>query len=477
MIGGRAAEAGLKGSRPNIVFILTDDQGYGELSCHGNSILKTPHLDALYRQSLRFTNFHVSPTCAPTRAALMTGRHEFRSGITHTILERERLDLNALTLAELVRRAGYATGIFGKWHLGDEDEYLPNRRGFDETFIHGGGGIGQTYPGSCGDAPNNEYFDPWIWHNDRFEKTHGYCTDVFFQEAAEWIEKQKGKRPFLAWISPNVPHAPLTTPGEDWEAPYRNRGLDEYGVKYYAMIADLDAAIGKLLQRLDDLELAKETLVIFVTDNGHSVRSVYNAGMRAAKGSPYEGGTRVPSFWRWPGHISAGVDSAALTAHVDLLPTLAGLVGQPAPDKLDGRSLVPLLENPEAAWPDRLLFTHVGRWETGQAAAAKYRGCAVRDARFKLVNNTELYDLKNDPGESRNVIQEHPDEVRKLREAYEDWWKDVLPATVANEQARGPKINPFKQRFWQQYGRAEKAEAWEWKMNPDLKFDPKRPPL
>ncbi len=185
-------------TKPNFIFILTDDQGYGDLSCHGNPILKTPHLDRLHAESVRFTDFHVSPTCAPTRSALMTGRHEFKNGVTHTINERERLTPSAITLAQALKTAGYTTGIFGKWHLGDEAEYRPDRRGFDEVFIHGAGGIGQTYPGSCGDAPGNTYFDPAILHNGKFVKTRGYCTDVFFAQALQWIDAVKGKQPFYA---------------------------------------------------------------------------------------------------------------------------------------------------------------------------------------------------------------------------------------------------------------------------------------
>src|SRR5215472_1212482 len=176
--------------KPNIILILTDDQGYGDLGRHGNSILKTPNLDRLHDESVRFTDFHVSPTCSPTRSALMTGRHEFRSGVTHTIAERERLSLKATTIAQVLHAAGYTTGIFGKWHLGDEAAYQPGRRGFDEVFIHGAGGIGQTYAGSCGDAPGNTYFKPAILHNGRFEKTEGFCTDVFFDQALRWIDAQ-----------------------------------------------------------------------------------------------------------------------------------------------------------------------------------------------------------------------------------------------------------------------------------------------
>src|SRR3954471_9820121 len=188
-------------SRPNIIFVLSDDQGYGDFSAHGNPILRTPNLDKLRDQSVRFADFQVSPTCSPTRSALMTGRHEFRNGVTHTIFERERLTLNATTIAQVLQRAGYTTGIFGKWHLGDEAAYQSNRRGFDEVFIHGGGGIGQTYPGSCGDAPGNTNINPALWHNGQFEKTTGYCTDLFFAQAERWIDAQRQTgRPFFAYV-------------------------------------------------------------------------------------------------------------------------------------------------------------------------------------------------------------------------------------------------------------------------------------
>src|SRR5437588_8300514 len=189
--GRAAAEPAFGAHPPNIIILLTDDQGYGDLSCHGNPILKTPNLDRLHDEGVRFSDFHVSPTCSPTRSALMTGRHEFMNGVTHTILERERLTLRAATIAQVLKRAGYATGIFGKWHLGDEAAYQPNRRGFDEVFIHGAGGIGQTYAGSCGDAPGNTYFNPAIRHNGHFEKTKGYCTDLFVGQALKWMDSKR----------------------------------------------------------------------------------------------------------------------------------------------------------------------------------------------------------------------------------------------------------------------------------------------
>lgn len=448
----RAAAASLP-SRPNIVLVITDDQGYGELACHGNPIIKTPNLDRLHSESLRLTDFHVSPTCAPTRASLMTGRHEFRSGVTHTIQERERLSLKATTIAQVLKSAGYSTGIFGKWHLGDEAEYQPNRRGFDEVFIHGAGGIGQTYPGSCGDAPGNTYFSPTILHNGVFEKTSGFCTDVFFDQALAWIDKQsQAAEPFFAYLCTNAPHAPYVCP-EKYAAMYENKGLDKNAIGYYGMITNIDDNIGRLLARLKERKLDEKTLVVFMTDNGHAVGNVYNAGMRGQKVTPYQGGTRVPSFWRWSGVIRPGVDAKQLTAHVDIFPTLAELAGAKAPEgiKLDGRSLTPLLADPQAAWADRNLFVHAGRWKRGMAAESKYAGCAVRTARFRLVNNRELHDILADPGETKNVIDEHPVEVAAMRAAYDRWWEEILPALV-NEDAVGPDVNPFKALYWKQFG-------------------------
>jgi arylsulfatase len=438
---------------PNIVLVMTDDQGYGDLSFTGNPILKTPHIDTFAKESVRFTDFHVSPTCAPTRASLMTGRHEFRSGVTHTINERERLSLKAVTLPQVLKTAGYATGIFGKWHLGDEDAYQPGRRGFDEVFIHGGGGIGQTYAGSCGDAPGNTYFDPAIRHNGRFVKTKGYCTDVFFAQALNWMDaKRQEEAPFFAYITPNAPHAPLQCPEE-----YSKRYSDKVAAntaKFFGMVQNIDDNFGRLLARLNEWGIARDTLVIFMTDNGGTGGvKIFNAGMRAQKGTPYEGGTRVPSFWRWPAGFTGGKDCDALTAHVDILPTLAQITGAPLPTgvHLDGRSLVPLLKNPQAAWTDRFLFTHVGRWENGRAEESKFANCAVRNTRYHLVKNKELYDVKSDPGERNNVITDYPEVVARMRAAYDQWWSEILPA-LENEDAIGPKVNPFKEAYWKQFG-------------------------
>jgi len=455
-----AAAARAESSRPNIVFVLTDDQGYGDMSCHGNPVLKTPNLDRLHDEGVRFLDFQVSPTCSPTRSALMTGRHEFRNGVTHTIFERERLTLRATTIAQVLKTAGYTTGIFGKWHLGDEAAYQPDRRGFDEVFVHGAGGIGQTFPGSCGDAPGNTYFDPAILHNGRFEKTHGYCTDVFFAQALRWMDTVKNRKPFFAYIACNAPHTPLQVRSED-EARYAGKVPPDVA-KYFGMIANIDDNVGRLLKQLGDWGVDRKTLVIFMNDNGGTGGTqVFNAGMRGAKCSPWMGGTRAASFWRWPGELRPA-DVDRLAAHIDFFPTLAEVAGATLSDdvrqQVEGRSLASLLKDPGAAWPDRVLFTHVGRWDRGKVAEWKYRNCSVRNTRWHMVCTSptgqkqwQLFDVKVDPGEKQDVASQHPDVVGQLDAAYDAWWASVQPQLV-NENAIGPKVNPLKELYWKQFG-------------------------
>jgi arylsulfatase len=457
------AATSLTGKRPNILFILTDDQGYGDISAHGNPVLKTPNLDRLHDESVRFSDFHVSPTCSPTRSALLTGRHEFKNGVTHTILERERLTPQATTLAQVLQSAGYATAIFGKWHLGDEPAYWPSRRGFEEMFIHGGGGIGQSYPGSCGDAPGNTYFDPVILHNGTFEKTKGYCTDVFFKQALGWIEHTRGQRPFFAYIACNAPHVPLQVRPED-EARYAGKVANTNAAKFLGMVANIDDNVGRLLVKLKEWNLETNTLVIFMTDNGADGGSmVYNAGMRGKKGSAFLGGTRAVSFWRWTGTLRPA-EVTALAAHIDFFPTLCEIAGakltRPVTRQVDGRSLVPLLENPRARWPDRELFTHFGRWPKGaDPASAKFAMCSVRSRRWHLVSsdggvqpNWMLFDVTADYGEKQDVAGRYPAEVRRLARAYDRWWDSVQPLLV-NEKVVGPEVNPFRVLYEQQFGK------------------------
>jgi arylsulfatase len=454
----------LAGKRPNIIFILTDDQGYGDLSCHGNPILQTPNIDRLHAEGRRFTDFHVSPTCSPTRAALLTGRHEFKNGVTHTTQERERLAPNATTLAELLKSAGYTTGIFGKWHLGDEPDRWPTRRGFDEMFIHGAGGIGQTYEGSCGDAPDNSYFDPAILHlhNGKFVKTKGYCTDVFFAQALSWIDKVRGTQPFFCYIATNAPHAPLDVRPED-EDRYKDKVDSAELAKFYGMIANIDDNVGRLLARLNEWQIENSTLVIFMNDNGGTVGAkAFNADMRGSKNSPWLGGTRAASLWRWPGAIEPA-NCDRLTAHIDFFPTIAELAGAALTSELtsqvEGRSLVPLLDDTKAAWDDRTLFTHIGRWPKGaDIDDYKYAKCSVRNERWHLVCNSDgpnrwqLFDVQDDPGEASDLAASHPDIVRRLEMVYDQWWHS-LPPHLVNEKVIGPPVNPFKELYWKQFGK------------------------
>ncbi len=450
----------LAGSRPNIILVMTDDQGMGDLSCMGNQVLKTPHIDRFYDEATRFSEFHVSPTCAPTRSAIMSGQYPFHVGVTHTILQRERMALSVYTLPQALSQAGYETGIFGKWHLGDEEAYLPGSRGFKEVLVHGAGGIGQTRLGDFPPNDENVYFDNILLHNNTIVQTRGFCTDVFFQAALGWIREQhEAEAPYFAYISLNAPHAPLVAP-EKYKKRFLEMGYDEGTAGRYGMIENIDDNFGLLVKKLDEWEARDNTLVIFMTDNGAThLRGTlngenvvhYNAGLKGAKNSPYEGGNHVPAFWQWKGVLGKGVDIDHLVAHIDLYKTFCELAGADYPDTIqaiDGRSLVPLLEDPSCAWPDRDMFVHCGRWKDGEREENKYNKNAVRNQRWRFVNDTELYDISADPGESSNVIESHPEVVQALRSAYDDWWEAALPQMV-NEGL--PKVNPEDQPLAKRY--------------------------
>jgi arylsulfatase len=367
----------------------------------------------------------------------MTGRHEFRSGVSQTRGPGQNMSLKATTIAQVLQSAGYTTGIFGKWHLGLEPPYHPSRRGFDEEFTFLTGKIGEY------NHANASYVNPILLHNGRDEKTSGYCTDVFFNRAMQWIGEVKGRKPFFAYIPTNVPHAPVRCP-EAYERMYADKAKDPKMAKYYGMLANLDDNVGRLMAQLEAWDLERNTLLVFMSDNGAALSAndfkgglspakVFNAGMRGGKGSANEGGTRVPSFWRWPDGFTGGVDVDQLASNIDFFPTLAELAGAKIPDglQLDGRSLVPLLKNPQADWPDRFVFIHADNLG-GKAAEWKFTGSAVRSNRFRFINNNQLYDIKADPGETKNVLNEHPDMVARMRAAYDQWWEEVLPALEAS---------------------------------------------
>jgi len=457
----------LAGSKPNVILIITDDQGYGPVGKHGHPWIQTPNLDRLYDTSVRFTRFLVSPTCSPTRSALMTGRHPMRNGVTHTILERERLALKATTLPQVLKTAGYTTGIFGKWHLGDQEPYQPHNRGFDEAFIHGAGGIGQAYGCSCADAPGNKYFDPVIRHNGSFVKTKGFCTDIFFTAAMGWIKQVHDKEaPFFAYITTNAPHGPFIAPPANTKR-FTDLSFGPRQAGFYGMIENIDENVGRLMQTLEAWNLLEETLIIFMSDNGMtgggSGRGVlghapdgtrlkfYNAGMKGLKGSADEGGVRVPFFVRWDGHIEPGRDIGRIAAHIDILPTLAALAGAKSPERqVEGRNLLPLIVDPQAEWADRYLFTHKGRWKTGSNPDDfQWKGFAVRNQRFRLVGNDALYDMEKDPRQTTNVIDQHPEVIEKMRVAYDAWWKETRPLMV-NENVPMSPARPFHELYKRQ---------------------------
>jgi arylsulfatase A-like enzyme len=425
---------------PNVILVMTDDQGYGDVGAHGNPMIRTPHLDRLHAGSVRFTDFHVDPTCSPTRAALLTGRYSTRTGVWHTIMGRSLLFHHEQTMAEVFRANGYRTGIFGKWHLGDNYPMRPQDRGFDEVLIHGGGGVGQTP-----DFWDNDYFDDTFFHNDRWEKFTGYCTDVFFDGALKFIGQHR-TRPFFIYIPTNVPHGPYNVP-ERYAKPYLDQGVSQPMANFYGMIENFDENMGRLLARLKETGLERNTLVIFMTDNGTAAGVArpgrgkgkgkaaatedgwegFNAGMRGQKGSHYDGGHRVPFFIRWPGgRIDGGRDVNTLAAHLDVLPTLVELCGLKFTPKnpLDGRSLVPLLRGPASDWAERTLFVHVQR----QEIPPKWERSVALTKRWRLVEGKELYDIQADPGQTKDVAAQHADVVAKLRADYEKWWASLEPS-------------------------------------------------
>lgn len=408
---------------PNIVFVITDDQGYGDLGHTGNPVIKTPHIDALAAQSSSLTDYHVAPTCSPTRAALLTGHWTDRTGVWHTVNGRSMLRENEITLARMLKKAGYATGHFGKWHLGDNFPYRPEDRGFTEVYRHGGGGVGQTP-----DVWDNAYFDGHYFHNGRIVPAEGFCTDVFFEQARRFIREQAAnKQRFFAYITTNAPHGPLHAPP---------RYLDLYPdqppaiAAFFGMITNIDDNVGATRELLRELGVEENTLFIFTTDNGTATgERVFNAGMRGKKGSEYDGGHRVPLIAHWP---AAGWSKKHLgdeLCHaVDIVPTLLEIAGARKPDavKFDGISIRRLLD-PNADtddWPrDRMLVTDSQRVRD----PIKWRKTAVMSGQWRLVNGNQLYDIRADPGQQENVIAAHPEQAAKMREFYDAWWAELEP--------------------------------------------------
>ena len=467
-LGGAAPLCGDSNDRPNIILVMTDDQGYGPIAKHGHPWIQTPHLDQLYQTSTRFTRFLVSPTCSPTRSAIMTGRHPLLNGVTHTILERERMTLDATILPQVLKTVGYTSGIFGKWHLGDEQPYQPDQRGFDEVFIHGAGGIGQAYDCSCADVPNNKYFNPVIRHNGSFVQTDGYCTDLFFTAALGWIEQVKQQHaPFFAYIATNAPHGPFIAPPSNTKR-FQQLGFEDQTAGFYGMIENIDENIGRLLAKMQQWNLFDNTVLIFMSDNGMTgggsgkadqplgkladgtPMMMYNAGQKGLKGSADEGGVRVPFFVRWDGKFQPGRDIDDVSAHIDILPTLAQIAGaQLPPNQVDGRSLLARLQGDTTPPPDRYLFTQIARWPTGsEPNDHQWKKFSVRSSRYRLVGS-QLFDMIDDPGQQTDIAQQHPQIVQEMRQAYDAFWKSARPRMV-NENAPMSKIRPYHVWYEQQ---------------------------
>ncbi len=413
--------------RPNVILVLTDDQGYGDLRCTGNPWIHTPNLDRFYGEAVRCTDFHVSPMCTPTRGALMTGRLPVRNGAWATCWGRSILRKTEVAMAVVFAESGYRTAMFGKWHLGDNYPYRPQDRGFQHVVAHKGGGVGQTP-----DFWGNSYFDDTYFHNGRPIAHEGYCTDIWFDEALKFIEAARDA-PFFAYVATNAPHWPFLV-AERYRELYEGEDhVPDAG--FYGMITNIDENFARLDRRLGELGLRENTVLIFMTDNGSTVAVTpdgrgYNAGMRGMKGSYYDGGHRVPFFVRWPaGGIGGGRDIDELVMHVDLLPTFIDLCGLKAPAGVtfDGLSVATLLWGSREPLPDR---THFIQYRQDTTPPDQWDS-AVMTRRWRLVHGRELYDIKADPGQQQDVAAEHPETVAQLRAAHEAWWEEISPGLEA----------------------------------------------
>ena len=388
--------------QPNVVLVMTDDQGWYDVGVHGNEAIETPAMDRLCGQGVEFTRFYASPVCTPTRASLLTGRHYHRTGAIDTYRGLDVMDTREVTLGQVFQKAGYRTGLYGKWHLGRYMKYHPIHRGIDDFF----GFI-------------NRYFDsPELWHDDKRVKTTGYVTDVLTDAAIDFIATNK-ERPFFCYVPYNAPHSPYLAP-DPLVQKYISKGLPLYDAQIYAMITSIDQNVGRLMKTIHDLGLTKDTIFIFMTDNG-GVSRHYKAGLRGGKGSVYEGGVRVPLFVRWPGQFPAGAKVDAMAQHVDLFPTLCELLDVPLPDDriIDGKSLLTLLKEGKGDSPHEYLFHQWNR-----TAPSPDKSWAARDTRYKLANG-ELFDLQEDPGEETDIAAQHPEIVKRLRGKFMDWFADV----------------------------------------------------
>ncbi len=442
---------------PNVILIMTDDMGWGDFSIHGNKVYTTPNLDAMAERSASWENFYVSPVCSPTRASLMTGRYNQRTKCLDTYLGRSMMATDEVTIAEALKGAGFATGIFGKWHLGDNYPMRPSDQGFEYSLVHRGGGLGQP---SEPLANNSRYTDPILFRNDSEVQMKGYCTDIYFDEAIKFIKKSNAsERPFFAYIATNTPHGPFNDVPSDKEEIYKAKDLSGLNaltggnsdsannkklVKIGAMISNIDDNVGKLFKTLEDEKLMENTIVIYLNDNGPNTKR-YTGKFRGMKSDIFEGGVRSPLWIHWPNKLKSGTKiSSNSAAHIDIMPTImdACSLGTPEAFAFDGRSLFTKLQNPESELETRPIVIQAHRGATLQ----KYHHFMIRDGKWKLVNNSgfsktrlpegsnfELYDLSTDPSESKNVAKENPTEVKRLVAAYDDWFKDVTSTRIRDK--------------------------------------------
>jgi arylsulfatase A-like enzyme len=409
-------------ARPNVIVILVDDMGYGDIAVHGNPVIRTPHLDKLHAESARLTDFHVDPTCSPTRGALLTGKYAHRAKVWHTIAGGNHLRAGEMTMADAFRANGYRTGMFGKWHLGANFPYRPMDRGFDEWLGQGDGGTGTTDDHFLNDRVNDHYL-----HNGGWKQIDGWAPEIFFQSTIQFArESKQEKKPFFAYLCTYLAHHPHTLPDPKWADAYKKK-VDKKTAYFFTAIEKIDAMIGNLRAQLALENLDRDTILIFLTDNGGTDGvKVHNAGMRGQKGAVYDGGHRVPFLMHWPaGKLRHGEDITTLNAHIDVLPTLVEICGLKLPSKadFDGRSFRSQLLDSKVVVPERTLF--VERQRTFKPE--KWIGAAGMTSRWRLVDDKELYDIKRDPGQQNNVIADHPDVASAIRKDFDAYWENVTP--------------------------------------------------
>jgi len=429
---------------PNIILVMTDDQGYGDFGSNKNPIVKTPVIDQLANESVRFSNFHVDPTCSPTRAALMSGQYSLRAGVWHTVMGRHILSDKINTLPEALKEAGYKTGMVGKWHLGDNYPFRPQDQGFDHVLMHGAGGVGQTP-----DYWGNTQFNDTYFLNGTPKKYNGYATDIWFDEAIDFIENNANKAdPFFLYVSTNAPHAPFRAP-EKYIQPYRDLGVPEELALFYAMIASIDENMERLQGAMDKNGITDDTIFIFMTDNGSVMGgksaklvkgktkalieqkigqkiTTLNYDMRGAKNSAYEGGHRVPFYISWPnGGLIEPSTIDGLSAHFDVMPTLLDLIGVDTSTlDTDGISLKSALTR-GTSLPDRALTVTTQRVLNPEPN----RPFAVMHGNWRYVKANgnkdifELFDLSKDPSQTDNIIDKHPEIAKKMAKQYQQWWQ------------------------------------------------------